>query len=76
LFQFEQPRIMPRAGIADAAGEIADLMSEEDLAAWFLRPCEWLSHASPADVVATAPDLVVSAARRMRQAMLAHRYAN
>jgi hypothetical protein len=76
LFQFERPRFVPLSGVADAAHEIADLMSEEDLATWFLHPSEWLEHESPADVVSVDPELVLSAAQRTRHALMVRRFAN
>lgn len=76
LFQFERPRFMPREGIADVTLALADRMADEDLAAWFLQPNPWLEQERPADVVAVDAELVLSAARRLHQALMARRLAN
>jgi hypothetical protein len=76
LFQFERPRLVPHGGVGDVALELAKMMGDEDLAAWFLRPSQWLEHERPADVVTADPDLVLIAARKTTQALMARRMAN
>jgi hypothetical protein len=76
LFQFERPRFAPDNGVADATLVLADLMSDEDLAKWFLQPNQWLEQERPADVVAVDPELVLSAANRARHTLMARRFAN
>lgn len=76
LFQFERPRMTPHQGVAEAALELADLMDDEGLAAWFVRPSEWLAQAVPIDRVVSNPDAVAAAARDTRVALMVRRRAN
>jgi len=76
LFQFERPRFVPDNGVAEAVLALSDLMGDEDLAKWFLLPNPWLEQERPADVVTVDPELVLSAANRARQALMARRFAN
>ncbi len=66
LFQFHLPRVAPRDGVVEASAALLDLLDDEGLAAWFLRPNDWLRQAVPADVVLTDADAVVGAARSAR----------
>jgi hypothetical protein len=75
LFQFERPRMMPYSAVAEVAVEIADLLEETELAAWFLRPSKCLAEASPADVLASHGDRVTNAARATHQMLQAQRQA-
>ena len=66
LFQFHLPRVAPLDGVVESAAELLDLFDDQGLAEWFLRPCVWLDHAVPADVVLNDADAVISAARATR----------
>lgn len=76
MFQFERPRMTPHESVAEAAPQLADLMDDEGVAAWFIRPCEWLRQARPVDFAAIDPVSVADAARRTRQTLMAHRLAD
>ena len=76
LFQFERPRFVPYTGVADAALALADLVSDEALAAWFLEPNRWLEQERPADVVTVDPERVLAAAQCARESLMARRLAS
>lgn len=73
LFQFEQPRMSPQQGIVEVINELAELMEDQDIAEWFVRPNDALDLAMPVDVVLRDPDAVLDAARCTRRALSTHR---
>lgn len=73
LFQFLRPRMTPHDCVQEVAARLADLMDDEGLGAWFVRPSEWLGHAMPVDLVVADPAAVLGAARRTRERLLASR---
>ncbi len=75
MFQFVRPRMTPHPGVADAAPHLADLMGDEGVAAWFIRPCDFLGRVCPLELVMTDPEALLCAARRMRLTLIARRLA-
>ena len=71
LFQFLRPRMTPNDCVQQVVAQLADLMDDEGLAAWFVRPSEWMGHAMPVDFVVADPKAVLGAARRTRERLLA-----
>ncbi len=76
FFQFDAPRMTPKQVIVDCSIELGDLVDDEGLAAWFVRPSEWLDGRIPLDLTSDDPDLAVNAAARTRLALAACRAAH
>lgn len=75
-FQFERPRMTPRQGVAEVALELVELMDDQGVATWFVRPTPWLKQATPLETILFDSDAVVEAARRTRHALIARRCAD
>ena len=75
LFQFLRPRMTPNDCVQEVSAQLADLLDDEGLGAWFVRTSEWLGNAMPVDLVVAEPAAVVDAARRTRDRLLAGRGA-
>jgi hypothetical protein len=76
LFQFDAPRMTPKQVIVDCSIELGELVDDEGLAAWFVRPSEWLDGRTPLDLTLDDPDMAVEAAARTRLALAASRAAH
>ena len=76
VFQFDAPRMTPKQVIVDCSIELGELVDNEGLAAWFVRPSEWLDGRMPLDLTSEDPDLAVEAAARTRLALAACRAAH
>ena len=63
-FDFAQGRV--RSGIAPAVSELAALMTNSELAHWFVQPNGWLRGAAPAETLLTHVEAVLAAARADR----------
>ncbi len=71
LFQFLRPRMRPNDCVQQVSALLADLMDDEGLAAWFVRPSEWMGQAMPVDFIVADPKAVLVAARQTRERLLA-----
>lgn len=66
LFQFDFVHGCVRGGIASALAELADVMTDDEVASWFDRPNGWLNGAAPAQVLQSDARGVIDAARADR----------
>ena len=66
LFQFDVPRASVLPGVQLALGELRDVLSDEELALWFVTPNEWLDGQRPACALKTKLRAVRHAARADR----------
>lgn len=76
LFQFLRPRMTPHDCIQEVSALLDDLVDDEGLATWFVRPSAWLGQAMPVDRVVADPRAVLEAARRTREQLTARRRAD
>jgi hypothetical protein len=66
LFQFDLPQAALRPSVARVIRELRDLYTDSSLAMWFVEPSLWLNGAKPVQMIGTAPDAVLEAARADR----------
>jgi hypothetical protein len=66
LFQFEPASMSVRPEVAAVIRELAQVFDDGELAAWFVRPSDWLRGAAPVDALAVCPSAVRDAARADR----------
>ncbi|MDO9435258.1 antitoxin Xre/MbcA/ParS toxin-binding domain-containing protein [Hydrogenophaga sp.] len=66
VFQFDIPRAEVLPGVQLALSELRDVLSEEELALWFVTPNEWLDGQRPAQALRTRMAAVRHAARADR----------
>jgi hypothetical protein len=66
LFQFDEPGLTLKAGLAGALAELIKYHDDWAVASWFAQPNPWLDHGTPADSLATKAPLVLTAARWQR----------
>ena len=69
-FQFDDNG-RPRPVIADVLAAVGDRLTGWELALWFTGSSDWLGGERPADVLDSDPELVVEAARRLADEILA-----
>lgn len=69
LFQFDLANMRTRSGVQASLSELVGLMDDEECAAWFVQPNDWMAGEAPAKVIASSPELVVVAARACRCAV-------
>lgn len=66
MFQFSNPVLQPRPGLARVLAELSPALDAWDVALWFSRPNPWLGDALPSAVFATQAVQVEQAARADR----------
>ncbi len=66
LFQFDFAQGCVRNGIAPAISELAAVMTDSEIAHWFVQPNGWLTGAAPAEKLLTNVAAVLAAARADR----------
>ena len=63
LFQFDFTQGCVRGGVESAISELAAVMTDGELAYWFVQPNSWLRGAVPAETLLTNVAAVLAAAR-------------
>jgi len=66
LFQFDFAQGSVRGGVAPAISELAAVMTDSELAHWFVQPNGWLMGAVPAEKLLSNVEAVLAAARADR----------
>jgi len=66
LFQFDFGQGCVRSGVAPAISELAGVMTDDEVARWFVQPNGWLKDRVPAQTLLTDVPAVLAAARADR----------
>lgn len=69
VFQFSRPAFEPLPIVRLVLGELSDVLSDAEIAAWFFRPNLWLDGCLPACAIRASVEAVHRAARADRWAI-------